>query len=297
MIRLHSSRLQVAVAQPGETPNTTTRFDRCGFITEVILDGSVYYCATEPKNLCHPTSGGRGMCSEIVFDVSEECEVGEYFPKLGVGLLKKKEPGRYRIFHKFDEVKEFPVSFEATENSAHFYMDALPCMGYAVRMERHIAVRENRIAMTSRMANVGEKQLCADDYCHNFFSIDGMALGSDYVLSMPGIPDMGNGRLKNMCGENGSLRGCGHGFTFAEMSAVASDYAIAGQDIEQKGAFSWKLIHHGAKASVEETDGFQPKRICLWSVDHIVCPEVFCRIDLSPGEEKEWTRTWTFETL
>lgn len=297
MIRLNSSRLQVAIAQPGETPNTTTRFDRCGFITEVILDGAVYYCATEPKNLCHPTTGGRGMCSEIVFDVSEECPIGEYFPKFGVGLLKRKEPGRYRIFHKFDDVKAFPVSFETTENSAHFYMDALPCMGYAVRLERHITLHENKITMVSRMTNVGEKPICAEDYCHNFFSIDGMALGSDYTLSMPGIADMGHGRLKNICGENGSLRGWGRGFTFAEMSAVASDYIISEQDIEKKNSFSWKLTHDGARASVEETDDFRPGQVCLWSVDHIVCPEVFCRIELRPGEEKSWTRTWTFETF
>ena len=92
MFYLKSYRLCVEITYPGQAPNTTYRFDRAGFITEVVLDGTHRFCATEPNNLSHPSSGGRGICNEYIFDVSGKASVGEHFPKLGVGLLKKPFP-------------------------------------------------------------------------------------------------------------------------------------------------------------------------------------------------------------
>lgn len=295
MITLRSSRLRVELAEPGEAPNQTFRFDRAGFITEVILDGAMRFCASEPRNLCHPSSGGRGLCNEFTFDVSEEAPLGEYFPKFGVGLLRRYHEGRYRIFYPYKDVQFFPVSFQAETDTVRFETLPIPCMGYALMSTKTVSVSENCLIMTLTVENTGDKPIELSEYCHNFLSIDGMALGSDYRLEMSSCPDLGYGRLKNMCGENGSLRGYGHGFTFCEMSAVASDYLIEGTDIAQDKPSCWKLSHAGARAWIEERDDFVPGRICLWAVDHIICPETsFCKT-LLPGEKCNWTRTWRFE--
>ena len=72
MFTLESSRLRLEIAEPGERPNTGFRFDRAGFIADVILDGGMHFGAAEPRNLIHPCSGGRGFCSEYRFDCSNE---------------------------------------------------------------------------------------------------------------------------------------------------------------------------------------------------------------------------------
>ena len=65
MITLKSNRLRVRIAEPGEAPNQTHRFDRAGFISEIRLDDRISFCASEPENLSHPCTGGRGLCRSI----------------------------------------------------------------------------------------------------------------------------------------------------------------------------------------------------------------------------------------
>ena len=59
MLTLQNDRLRVEIAEPGEAPNTGFRFDRAGFIADVVLDGAHSFCTSEPLNLIHPSSGGR----------------------------------------------------------------------------------------------------------------------------------------------------------------------------------------------------------------------------------------------
>lgn len=297
MIQLNSSRLRVEIAEPGEAPNTTFRFDRAGFITEVVLDGARRFCASEPRNLSHPSSGGRGLCSEYIFDVSEEAELGEYFPKLGVGLLRRFHEGGYRLFDRYESEQPFPVTIQVSEAEVAFSTSPVVCMGYALRTERRVSVEENRLIMHISAENVGEKPVRIHEYCHNFLSIDGMAIGSDYLLEMPSIPDLGQDRLRCANGANGSLRGCGRGFTFCEMSAVPSDHRVDGADMLQDRPFMWKLSHRGAGAFVQGEADFIPSGMNLWAVDHIVSPEVFYTRLLQPGERCTWERKWTFDAL
>ena len=63
-IILNSKRLKVEITEPGIVPNTTARFDRAGFISQVTLDNKYDFCTKEPDNLSHPCSGGVGLCNE-----------------------------------------------------------------------------------------------------------------------------------------------------------------------------------------------------------------------------------------
>ena len=97
MIELKSDLLRVFVLEPGEAPNNTFRFNRAGAVAEILHNGRNTFCASEPNHLWHLCSGGRGLMNEFTMDVSGEVGVGEYFPKLGVGLLKKPDGELYRF--------------------------------------------------------------------------------------------------------------------------------------------------------------------------------------------------------
>lgn len=293
MFNLKSGKLCVEITEPGEKPNTGFRFDRAAFVSEVIYDG-MRFCASEPQNLSHPCSGGRGFCSEYRFDTSADAKVGEYFPKFGVGLIKKEADEPY-IFHKaYKDVKDFPVKISHDENSAVFTTEAVPCLGYAMRAEKKLMISDDTMTLTTIVENVGEKEIIMEEFCHNFISIDGMAVGSDYELAMPLIPDQGNERLKNRRGYGGVLRGNGSGFTFCEFIAVDTDICVEGGDIRPEIPFTWKMTHKGARASVECSDYFVPKKVPVWGVDHMFCPEVVHGFSLKPGESHEWKRVWKF---
>jgi hypothetical protein len=297
MFTLISPRLRVELPVPGEAPNTSLRFDRAGYIADVILDGGHHFCASEPLNLAHPSSGGRGLCNEWVCDVSAEAEIGEYFPKFGVGLIRKEEDFKY-VFHRpYRDVVPFPVTFTHTEDTATFVTQPVPCLGYALQSTKTIIVKDNTITMTICAENVGEKPLSIKEFCHNFISIDGMALGSDYHLSLPSIPDQGDQRMNNRSGQSGSFRGEGHGLTFCEFSPIATDVAFDPAELARSDVFCWKLRHDGAKMWVQAEDFYQPAKFCVWAVDHIVAPEVSIGFTLQPGQSQQWTRRWTFDTM
>lgn len=296
MFTLNSKRLRIEIAEPGESPNDRFRFDQAGYISDVILDGGMHFGASEPRNLVHPSSGGRGFCNEFRFDVSEEAEIGAWFPKFGVGLIRKEEVGKYLFYKAYKEVHRFPIEIEHDSEKAVFVTQPIPCLGYAIKSTKTITVEENGMIMTIQVENTGEKDIQMQEFCHNFISIDGMAVGSDYRLDMPQIPNLGYERLNNRRGFSGVLRGNGKGITFCEFTAIDSDFAIDGSVIEKTIPFRWKMTHLGAKAYVEGEDYLIPQKVAVWGVDHVLSPEIVHGFTIKPGERHQWKRCWKFDT-
>lgn len=293
MIYLNTDRLRVEICEPHESPNDTFRFDRAGFISEVTLDGHSRFCAEEPNNLSHPSSGGRGFCSEIQCDVSAEAAVGEYFPKFGIGLLKKTDEEPY-CFHKKYEARLFPVTVKHTETTAEFRTEAVTCMGYALEESRTIEVKDNQLKLTVCLTNTGTKAVHIREYCHNFISICGMALGNAYYLELPDIKDIPDGLLKSGAGTDNYI-GAGQGLQISRYADEPSMLFLPKEKINSDKAFRWKLSNRAAGACVSCEEGFVPSELNVWSVDHMISPEVFYEADLKPGETASWSRKHTFE--
>jgi len=296
MITLKSNRLRVEIAESGEAPNTTCRFDRTGFITDIILDGSTWFCASEPKNLIHPSSGGRGLCNEYQCDVSQEAQIGEYFPKFGIGLIQKEDDEKYIFHRQYSNVKPFSVNVRAAPDSVIFNTQPEPCLGYALSCGKTITVRDNYLQMDVEVKNTGSKDIEISEYCHNFLSIAGMAIGPDYSLEFPALRQKSADKkaLSGRRGELLSIIGDGRNFIFSEFNAKASLFPVDVSDAAPGSPFSWRLSNRAAKASVEETDDFIPANVSVWAVDHIVSPEIFYHFSVKPGESKKWTRRWKF---
>lgn len=165
-----------------------------------------------------------------------------------------------------------------------------------MRTTKTIHLSGNSLSMTVKAENVGSRDLVLEEFCHNFISIDGMALGSDYQLDLPQCPDLGHERLRNRSGDRpGSMRGNGRGITFCEFSAIDTDYAVDPALVENKIPFTWTLRHLGARAWVRCEEGFQPSKVVAWAVDHIVSPEIVHGFTLKASAAHEWKRTWTFD--
>ena len=297
MITLKSNRLRVELPEPGEAPNNGYRFDYAGFVSDVILDGAMHFCASEPRNLRHPCSGGRGLCNEYRFDICDNVKIGEYFPKFGIGLFRKEEEGGYVFYNKYRDVKPFAVNVRSDGNSAVFKTEPMPCQGYAMGTVKTVSVEGNSLTMIVEAENTGEKEISAEEYCHNFISIDGMAVGSDYLLELPQCPDLGHNRLTGRDGRPGSLRGNGKGITFCEFSAIDTSFSVNTEELGKTAPFTWRMIHRGAGAAVECEEGFVPSKIAIWAIDHMLCPEIFHGFTLKPGEKHKWTRRWKFDLL
>ena len=292
MPQIRTDRLTIEIAEPGEAPNNTFRFDRACFVTEVILDGAHRFCASEPRSLSHPCSGGRGFCSEIQFDPSAEAAVGEKFPKFGVGNLVKSEDAPYIFFKKY-EAELYPVAWEAEPHAAVFRTDAVPCGGYALREVRKVSAEGNTMRLECEVENAGEKEIALREYCHNFLSIGGMAIGPSYVLELPGVR-VPQGDIPPFHGPV-NYAGDGHGIRVKAYSETAAMATFGSADIDGTLPFEWTLRNTAYGASVRCRESFTPSEVTLWCVDHIFSPEIFREVRLRPGESAAWSREYTFE--
>ena len=56
----------------------------------------------------------------------------------------------------------------------------------------------------------------------------------------------------------------------------------------------WALTHAPSGVGMSESDDFAPVRVALWGTMHVFSTEIFCSIDLQPGEVQRWTRRYEF---
>lgn len=288
MITLKSGRLRVEIAEPGIHPNLTSRFDRAGFITSVVLDGQTEFCTMEPTNLIHPSTGGVGLCSEFLFPrACEEAQVGAWFPKFGIGLFRRPDGDPFCFYRQY-ETQAFPIRWQAEGDRAVFETAPEECLGYAVRERKTVSVEENRLSMEVALENTGSRPLALREFCHNFITLERQPIGPAYKLEIPCLADQGAEITA------GTIRGDGRGFTFTDYNPKAALVSLGPECVEPSADYGWKLCHRGVPAAIEAQDSFRPDGLDLWAIDHIVSPESFCRIKLAPGARTAWTRSWTF---
>ena len=56
----------------------------------------------------------------------------------------------------------------------------------------------------------------------------------------------------------------------------------------------WSLTHLPSGVAVAEYDDFCPVRVAVWGTAHVISAEVFCPVDVGPGETQTWTRRYVF---
>ena len=292
MFSLQSDRLRVDVSGPGVPPNTTTRFDRAGFIEEVVLDGVHRFCASEPRNLSHVSSGGRGICNEYAVTTAEEASIGEYFMKPGVGLLLKETDGPYRFMNPY-KCEPFKIDVSHVENALLFVTQPKLCGGYALKQEKRLEVIGNRLDMRVKLSNMGEKAFVGREYCHNFITVNCMTLGPNYTLEFPSGKDRGDAQIE------GELYAAGKGFTFSGPLAKARMFIMEPEDFSIKSGekFEWIFKNSAEGACVHVYEQIDLCRVVLWAANHMFSTESFHAISLASGQSCAWTRSWVFDTI
>ena len=309
-----SDRLRVYFRiEEGELSHT--RFERMGVMEKIVLDEKHTFCSVEQTDPRLKTCYGVGLIGEYVWDEPAlNAKKGEKFPKLSVGLLTQKKDNRaFRFMEKYD-VDKYDMSYTFDKNRAEFIMEPKECMGIAVRMKKTVTVEENVIIAHMSVENVGEKEIDAYEYQHNFVNIDNIKLGPGYELYMPFYKDEGNfdkcvrenykpvkphflvyilkyvKKVKWFEGfmkmKNGTVRWLKpmNGYTF---------WTITDNIDSQKGLY-WRLSHKDSKASVEEHFSFVPVKVVNWGMEHCVCTEAYAPVKVKPGQTCEWERKWIF---
>lgn len=304
-ITLKNRYLEAVFRLPGCWPQSQ-RFDSCGMIEQVTLNGRHTFCVPEQLDQTRVTTHGFGLCSEFIWnDLACNAKKGEEFPKLGVGVFKQLEDGMRFDKWKTYEVSPFEKTYEVRGNQIIFEEHPRECMGIAAKILKAVSLYNNTITVSTTIENVGSKKLDLAEFQHNFTAIDGLPAGPGYRLSLPfdgelkdgewdiktlddrGVPDK---PAESMLEFEGDCM-----YWKADMDRKTYHKITRGKGIRTLPEYSWKLSHESSAASVREICHFLPDRFSLWAVEHVISTEVFCRIELEPGGRMNFARTWLFE--
>ncbi|HEY3377917.1 MAG TPA: hypothetical protein VGL77_10540 [Armatimonadota bacterium] len=288
-MRLQNERLQVEIAEPGN-PYRGSRFDWTGAVTQVVLDGRHTFCTP-----AEPTPGAgdisvknvNGLCNEFGIFAPigyDDAQVGEMFPKLGVGLLTKPDAEPYSFMRQYP-VQPFPVDVTCSESAVVFDVHPVDCRGYAVRLLKTLTLVGTELQIHYTLQNVGTRVIATHEYNHNFVAINGGLFTPDAYRLRLLFP--------------------------MELATVPEPLVVDGQDIRWRAtpetAFYcrptgytadtreyWELLHEPSGAGMRVGGDFPLLLFALWGVAHTTCPETFIALSLAPGEECSWMRRYTF---
>ena len=265
-----------------------SRFDWTGKIGKVTFKNIPVSGRERPDNRDQDFFG-RGFYNEFGIDSAlgfEEAEMGGWFHKIGIGLLKKDLPDY--LFHKKYTIR--PARFKSKGDTKKII---LTCRseafnGFSYVLEKEIRLEDDGFRIQYRLHNTGDKKISTQEYTHNFLAIDEKLMGPGYVLRFPfliqpekvgetvnpeGLVDLGSKSVEF----NGTPR---EQFFFSNLSG---DENVKAQ---------WELIHLPSKVGVRETGSFKTGKINLWGWRHVISPELFMSVEADPGESTQWSRNY-----
>lgn len=284
---LKNKNLEIQIDAPQENYNFS-RFDWTGKIVDVKFK-NISLASVEDPNCKNENFFGKGFYNEFGSDTAlgfEEAEIGGWFHKIGVGLLKKEDT--HYSFHKHYEIK--PAEFHVSTDVNRIVIKCISgyVNGYSYELQKEIELNDSSFIIKYYLKNTGKKTIHTDEYVHNFVAINNDLIGQNYTLKFPFnlkphlFKETVNSELAILIGENEVEfnKGPKEQFFFSNLTGG-----------ESVGA-SWELRHLITKISIRESSNFQTNKVNLWGWKHVISPELFIDINIEPGESTAWARSY-----
>ncbi len=285
---LKNKNLEIRIDLPLENYNFS-RFDWSGKIVDVKFQ-NISLTNVERTDCQNENYFGKGFYNEFGIDTSisfDETEIGGWFHKIGVGLLKK-EDSQY-LFSKKYEIKPADFNIIPESNKIIISCTSDSINGYSYLLRKEIELHENSFTIKYYLQNTGEKDIVTNEYVHNFTAINKDLIGENYVLKFPFSlkpklfgetvnPELNVAIGQNEIKFNDSPK---EQFFFSNLTGNAT--------IDAK----WELINLKSKIGISETGSFQTNKVNLWGWKHVISPELFFNINIKPGESTQWSRKYT----
>ena len=284
---LKNDTLELHIDEPLENYNFS-RFDWTGKIVEVKFQGMPVSIAEQPDGE-NEHEFGKGFYNEFGMATAlgfKEAEVGGWFHKIGVGLLKKDEAPY--LFTKPYEIH--PAAFEvgAEANKVVITCTSQKVNGYSYRLRKEIELHNSGFSIAYHLENTGEKDIVTDEYAHNFMALNHQLIGTHYVLRFPFKlqPELFGAAIN----PEGKVSFKGHEIQFigTPQEVFFFDH-LNGGDITNA---TWELVHLGSKLGIREFGSFKTEKVNLWGGKHAISPELFFKISLKPGQSGNWSRKY-----
>jgi hypothetical protein len=285
--RLKNKNLEIHIDLPLEGYNFS-RFDWTGKIVKVKYQ-NIYVSTTERPDCENEHHFGKGFYNEFGIDTAlgfDETEIGGWFHKIGVGLLKK-ENHQY-LFSKAYEIKPAEFNIRKETNKITINCKSQLINGYSYVLKKGIELLENGFTIKYNLKNTGDKLIRTDEYTHNFVAINKELIGRNYILK---FPFQLQPKLFGAAINPGKKVNIGQrDITFNSSPKEQFFFSNLSGDKAVNGA--WELTNLNSQITIRETGSFQTNKVNLWGWKHVISPELFVDVCIHPGQSTEWSRTY-----
>lgn len=285
--RIKNKNVEVLIDLPHEN-YAGPRFDWSGKISAVKFKGESV-SGVEVLGSKNIDNYGRGFYNEFGIDSPlgyRETKKGDWFHKIGVGLLQKTEDDY--AFSNAYQIKPCDFDVKTSLNKIQFECDSPSVNAYSYWLKKEIELIENGFVIHYCLKNTGEKAIITDEYSHNFLSINNDLIGDNYKLEFPFrlVPEHfeESVNLEQAVGvENSEIS-----FKHTPREAFFFSNLSGGKAVEAK----WELRNRHHQVGIQETGDFQSKKVNLWGCGHVISPELFFEINIRPGQSISWSRRY-----
>ena len=271
-----------------------TRFDWSG-VFSVEFGGHKLFGPWKDKHTPTNNDDIVGPCEEFGMVAPlgyEAAKVGETFVKIGVGELEKPKEAKYNFFGKYKIARAGEWKVDKTDGKVTFEQTLKADSGYAYKYTKIVMVDGADLRILHVLENTGTKPISTDHYNHNFFNVDGDAVGKNYELEFPFAPkaDAPKERfaeLVKLDGKKLTLTGTiDKGSIYAELGGYNTEAGSKDAAVTMRHALSG--------VSVRVTGDRPPSKFNVWGMKTTLCPEPFLQFDIEPGKKATWGWKYQF---
>lgn len=289
---LKNDILEVHVDFPTDNYNHS-RFDWTGKIVKVKFKGKSI-SGTETIDQTKDHSLGKGFYNEFGIDSPlgfDHLNIGEWFHKIGVGLLKKDST--HYNFHERYEIQPADFDIIPESDKIRIKCQSQSINGYSYFLKKEISLLKSGFEVKYYIENRGRNPIVTTEYNHNFITVDRDLIGEGYILKFPFriMTELFNESINpEQLVEFGEkeIR-----FLGTPKEPIFFSNLSGGELVDGR----FELINTKSKIGISETGSFKTNSINLWGASHVICPELFINIDVAAGQSKTWSRTYqVFET-
>lgn len=267
------------------------RFDWAGVISALDYRGHSYFGQWFEKyspTLHDAIMGPVDAFYPIDYDVAKP---GDHFFKIAVGTLIKPEEAKYSIATPY--VIANPGKWKIKKKSDRvIFTHKLEENGYAYVYTKTVKLTKGKpeLVLSHTLKNKGTRNIESNVYNHNFFVIDQVTTGPDYVVKFP-FP---------LSGELTSGKDLGR---LEGNQLVYDKPLVKGNTVFSPGLLGFgtdskdydiRIENQKTGAAVRIT-GDQPlQKMVFWSAYRTICPEPYIAINIKPGESFNWDINYEF---
>jgi len=290
-----------------------TRFDWSGVIGGLEYAGHDYYPQwfqrSDPRVhdfifdgadiVAGPCTAVTGPAEEFVTNGKglgfDEAKAGGTFIKIGVGVLRKSDDGKYDQFHLYAIQDGGKRTVTRRPDSIEFrHVLADPSSGYAYEYRKTVSVTGDKpeLVLDHSLRNTGKRVIETSVYNHNFLSLDRQPPGPDFSVKVPF-------KIRTAQPSAGSLAEIRENQIILSKKLTGEDRVYL--DIQGFGPdpkdYDIRVENRSAGAGVRITADRPLSRVALWAIRAPLSFEPFIQMNIQPGSEFRWRLRYEYYTI